>query len=189
MRYCCSIFLSCAAMIMLSGCIVFPDMPKETVGNENALTCRQLDNEKSEAERLLEDAKAQDHFRPAFLFPPTGFLSLWNIMRAQSKSKERFDYIAEIQSLKGCPQGGGFSGSMNAVPAFPPSPYNNPSSTGYGMPRDGRLMMQRQGQYAVPHSGARPYNGYQRPYQAQQPGNRRLNQPVSPQYYPTYPAR
>lgn len=124
-------------VIALSGCVAFPPMAPKPVGNEHYLTCLQLDNSFNEAQGFLKRAEEEDRFRLSYLFPPSGMLSVWNIMRAKSRANERMSYIQQVKQQKNCPQSLTAPGaqSQGRGYGYQQQPQIYPQNGGYGAPQ------------------------------------------------------
>jgi len=88
--------------IALFGCPATPKIIDVENGNERQLSCQQLSMEINIAEQAKAAAHAQDHFRAADIFPPTGMISVANIWRAGDHATERLALLNRIANEKGC---------------------------------------------------------------------------------------
>lgn len=88
--------------IALFGCPATPKIIEVENGNERQLNCQQLAMEINSAEQAKLAAHAEDHFRAADIFPPTGAISVANIWRAGDHAVARLELLNRIANEKGC---------------------------------------------------------------------------------------
>lgn len=149
------IVLFAAGALALQGCIASPELAPKQSGNEHYLTCDQLANELESAQGYLQQVEKDDRFRWSYMFPPTGAVSVFNIMRAKSRANDRIAYIQSVRRAKNCGEGGaymrqplsgnaggypgggygaapgGYAPSYGAAQPYPASPYSG-NAPGYG---------------------------------------------------------
>lgn len=90
------------ATLTLCACPASPKVIDIKNGNEQNLSCEQLQSEITAATQAKTDAHAEDNFRFSNIFPPTGILSTFNISRAHDHSTARLELLNKISMDKGC---------------------------------------------------------------------------------------
>jgi len=96
--------------LALAGCAAKPKKIDEvSYGNENSLTCRQLYAEMDKTLYYLRDADKYDRFQWKYMFPPTGAVSVYNIVSAKKKANQRKALLEDIMRRKQCYSGPRFS--------------------------------------------------------------------------------
>ena len=92
----------CLFALVLFGCPASPNIIKVSNSNESLLSCEQIATEIEIAKNARKEANESDKFLFANIFPPTGALSVSNILRAKSHADERLELLNKATAEKGC---------------------------------------------------------------------------------------
>ena len=87
---------------LLSGCAAQPKVVQVVQARDAQLQCTQLAREIQQTERYKILARQEDRFRLRYMFPITGFWSIYNINKAEKNAIARLDRLQELAIQRGC---------------------------------------------------------------------------------------
>jgi hypothetical protein len=89
-------------IIILSACAPKPVTLVVKQEQDIYLSCDQLKQQISQAQHYKKEARKDDRFKMSYMFPPTGFMAIYNINKAEGRAVRRIEYLEALFKQKGC---------------------------------------------------------------------------------------
>jgi hypothetical protein len=140
------LYFCLSSLFIITSCASDPEMLQVKQGDEQLLSCDQLNREYLHALRAKQGARAEDRFMMKHMNPFSGFVSIYRMNKAEGLAEERMELVKKIMVDKKCQPPGpsyvnttrhqpptGMPGQFNPY-ASPNSgqPYRSPATPAYG---------------------------------------------------------
>lgn len=152
-----------------------PEMVNVVNGNEEQLSCYQLNQEYEKAKIARNQARAEDKFMMKHINPFAATVSIYKMNKAERLGKERMQYLAKIINSGSCKNNK--ASQQKRRPSYNQGYYQN--SAPYG-----KNNFQQQVQQPQWQQQSQPMQQQAQPWQYQQQNQPQYRQPIPQQYQP-----